>query len=236
LEVRLGTLQLNSGTVTVNSLFATNGASSVVQFNGGTLRSAGTTVSNGVLFIVGNGTQSATLDLLGGTHSFANGLTISSNATLTGEGTLLTPLTISSGGTLSAGHSPGQLTLSNTVTLAGGATFLVEMAGYAAGTGYDQLVVTGALTNNNATLIVSLLSFTPTNGSQFVIIDNALSMVGTFLGVPEGSTNNFGSGTPFAITYVGGADNKDVVLTTIPEPSSLLLVAGGLALLLRRRR
>ena len=63
-------LILNGGTVTVDALIATN-PNSVVQFNGGVLNSAGTSVTNGQTFFVGNGTNVAKFHLLGGVHSFA---------------------------------------------------------------------------------------------------------------------------------------------------------------------
>jgi T5SS/PEP-CTERM-associated repeat protein len=238
-DVCRGRLSLNRGTITANAFIATNGASSVVQFDGGSLHTGGTTVSNGALFVVGDGTESATLDFIGGTHCFSDGLSISSNAQLTGTGTLLAPLTLA--GTLSPGHSPGQIIVSNDVTLVGGSTLYVEMAGYTAGDGYDQLVVSGLLTNNAASLSVMLLDgFSPTNGAQFVIIDNAADGYGAFLGASEGRILDFGSGTSFSITYSGGSDHHDVVLMAVPEPSSLLLAAGsvvvGLWMTARRRR
>lgn len=237
-----GTLNINSGTVDANFLQVTNNAGNpqpVVNFNGGTLRTGGTLISNGVAFAVGDGAQSATLDLNGGTHTFADGLTISSNATLTGTGTLVAPLTLGGGATLSPGHSPGLLVVSNNLTLADNSAFLAELAGYAAGSAYDQLIVTGPLTNNDALLTVSLRdSFTPTNGAQFVIMDNASSGMGFFSGAPEGSTNNFGSSTPFSITYAGGADSHDIILTAIPEQNvvALVFLLGGALVGWRRLR
>ncbi len=220
LEVRQGALTFNGGTIAVNQLLA----SSVIAFNGGTLQTGGSAVSNGAVFVVGDGTQAATLDLRGGTHNFADGLNIASNATLTGTGTLVAPLTLGGGATLAPGHSPGLLIVSNALTLSQGSIFEVGLAGYLADTEYDQVLVTGAVTNNNATLSLSLAGgFVPTNGAHFIIMDNNRSMVGIFNGAPEGSTNTFDSSAIFAITYAGGTDGHDVVLTVIPEPGSALL-------------
>jgi T5SS/PEP-CTERM-associated repeat protein len=88
LSVPSGTLTLNAGTLTTDSVRLTNGAGQFV-FNGGILNTKSTTVTNGVAFIVGDGADAATLHLDGGTHSFANGLIISSNATLNGCGTII---------------------------------------------------------------------------------------------------------------------------------------------------
>jgi hypothetical protein len=86
-----GTLTLNGGTITTDSLWLTNSTGGVV-FNGGVLSSRNTTVANGAAFVVGNGITAATLYLNGGTHTFANGLTISPNATLAGCGTIIGPI------------------------------------------------------------------------------------------------------------------------------------------------
>ena len=93
LDVRRGAFMLNGGSVTVDNLAATYGASSVILFNGGLLRSKGTTINNGSALTVGDGAQAATYYLQSGTHSFANSLIISPNATLTGCGTILGAVT-----------------------------------------------------------------------------------------------------------------------------------------------
>ena len=238
LDLLRGALIINRGTIVANRFYADDGTSSVVIFNGGLLRSGGTGVSNGVPFVVGDGARAATLDLLNGTHAFSDGVVVASNATLTGVGTLLGPVTVSRGGTMSAGHNPGLLALGSNLALASGARLLVELAGYTAGSGYDQLIVTGLLSNNNATLAVALLDgFTPSIGAQFVIVDNTNAGYGTFLGAAEGSTNSFGSGVPFTISYSGGGDHHDIVLTAVvPEPCGIVLAALGAAVLLLRRQ
>src|SRR5207253_236303 len=86
-----GSLTLNKGALIADNLLLTNSAGQFI-FNGGTLLSKGTTVSNTMPFVVGDGTNAATFQLLGGTHYFANGLTISSNAVLSGCGTIIGPI------------------------------------------------------------------------------------------------------------------------------------------------
>jgi len=99
LVVRRGALSLNSGDVTVGQLVLTN-STGVANLNGGVLHSAGTTVTNGQQFAVGNGLTGAEFHLLGGTHSFADGLRIRNASTLTGCGTINGSVTIDSGGTV----------------------------------------------------------------------------------------------------------------------------------------
>jgi T5SS/PEP-CTERM-associated repeat protein len=78
LDVRRGSVLLQNGTITTDHLLLTNGASSVLTFNGGTLNIASATVSNGAPFAIGNGSSNATLNFIGsGTRTFANGLKVS---------------------------------------------------------------------------------------------------------------------------------------------------------------
>jgi T5SS/PEP-CTERM-associated repeat protein len=104
LGVGSGTFTLSQGTVTADKLILTNGGTGQMIFDGGTLRARSASIANGAPFVVGNGTAPATFQLLGGTYSFANGLVISSNATVTGCGTIIG--NISNFGTLSTNCTP----------------------------------------------------------------------------------------------------------------------------------
>ena len=66
------------------------------------VNSAGATVSNGLTFADGDGIDAATYHLLGGVHSFANGLEIRNNASLTGCGTITGNVVVDAGGTVLA--------------------------------------------------------------------------------------------------------------------------------------
>ena len=172
---RNGALTLNGGTVTAGQLYVTNGASSVVNLNSGTLASGGSVVNNGSLFTVGNGTDVATLRLLGGTHLFANNLFIDTNATLTGTGTITGSIT--DAGTIAPGTQIGTLVDNGNVTMLAGSTMAMQLAGTNSWL-YDQLDVNGALTLNG-TLTVSLLGYTPMVGSLFDLFDDT-SLSGWF--------------------------------------------------------
>lgn len=65
LDLRGGTLTFNGGTVAVDQLMLTNFAGSRMTFTSGTLTSGGTTVSNGLEFVVGDGIHAATFYLNG---------------------------------------------------------------------------------------------------------------------------------------------------------------------------
>jgi fibronectin-binding autotransporter adhesin len=108
-------LTLNGGTVTVDSLSAQYAS---VNFNGGTLNTKATVVSDNGMFTVGDGTDAASLHLDSGgsgAHSFANGLTISSNAFLTGCGTIEGSVIVNPGGTVLA-NCGGTMTFTGIVT------------------------------------------------------------------------------------------------------------------------
>ncbi len=95
-------------------------------------------------------------------------------------------------------------------TTYGGAFFDLNATGAS-----DLIQVTGTLTLENAPLNVVVRSGIPVPGQKFELIDNESSnpVSGTFVGLPEGATVNFG-GYLFTITYHGG-DGNDVVLTAV---------------------
>jgi T5SS/PEP-CTERM-associated repeat protein len=103
LAVGGGTFTLSQGSFLTDNLFLTNNGGQFL-FNGGLLQAGSITVSNGAPFVVGDGVNPATLQLQGGTFFFANGLVISSNATVKGCGTILG--NISNLGTLSTNCGP----------------------------------------------------------------------------------------------------------------------------------
>jgi T5SS/PEP-CTERM-associated repeat protein len=223
LDIVRGTNQLNSGLIEADRLLMTN-TLGTFEFNGGTLNVRASTVSNAQVFFAGNGSAAATLNLVGnGAHSFANGLTIRSNASLIGNGTISGTLTVQSGGTLNVGSSPGTLNCGN-LTLNSGATNVMELNGTTAGSGYDQLNVTGTVNLSNSVLKVAL-GFTPAVGNSFTIIanDGADAVLGTFSGLPQGAlfTN---SGALFSILYTGG-DGNDVALYRGFPPARLSAVS-----------
>ncbi len=77
LEVRRGTLTLESGTITADKFaLRTDG---VFAFETGTLTTKGTVVSNGQNFVIGNGGDAAFI-AVGGAHEFQNALIIGSSA------------------------------------------------------------------------------------------------------------------------------------------------------------
>jgi autotransporter-associated beta strand protein len=144
--------------------------------------------------------------------------------------------------TFSPGDAPdgsaGRLTVGDAVFYGNKMRF--DVNGLLPGEGYDQLVVTRSLLLSpnpiNDNDLDVLFGFSPAPGMKFKIIDNQFSgaVDGFFKGLPEG-TVFARDGQNLEISYVAG-DGNDVVLTVVPEPTSALLTAASLILLLRRQR
>ncbi len=180
LDVRRGTNVLNAGFIEVDRLLVTN-TLGVFEFNGGVLKTENTTNNNGHTFFVGNGTDEASLELVGnGVHVFANGLTIRSNTTLGDNGAIIGPLTVLNGGVITPGGSVGNLgkLMLNTSPTLQGRTF-VEISKNGSTLTNDQIQVT-ALLSYGGTLFVNKIGPTALNaGDQFPLF-SASSYSGSF--------------------------------------------------------
>jgi hypothetical protein len=97
-----GSLVQSGGVVSVDQLLATNGSNSVFNLSSGEFNTKSTTISNGLTLFVGDGSDPATYHLLGGIHSFANGIEVRSNAELSGCGTIVGSVVVDPGGLVQA--------------------------------------------------------------------------------------------------------------------------------------
>jgi T5SS/PEP-CTERM-associated repeat protein len=179
LDVQRGTNVLNAGLIDVSQLWVLNPLG-YFEFNGGTVRTGGTTNNNGRVFIAGNGTRSATFQLMGGTHVFGNNLVIASNAFLTGNGTIIAGVTNS--GTIAAGASAGSITITGPLVLSNSSNLHFELGGTTAGSQYDRLNISNAVTYAGTVNVQLINAFTPSGGQVFQLI-NAPSRLGAFSSV-----------------------------------------------------
>ncbi|MGZ5049625.1 MAG: DUF4347 domain-containing protein [Methylobacter sp.] len=247
-NVQLGSYTLTMGGNNTSTSFAgvIAGTGNLVKTGTGTLTLAGvntytgtTTVSAGTLAISSDSTPTA--GVLNG--SSASGVTVSSGATLAGSGTINSEVFVDDGATLSPGIAGtnggvGKLTVVGNLRING--TLVTDIKGATiAGTDYDQVAVTGAVTLNGGPLTVNL-AYTPVLNDTYVLIDNDGSddiggTPGTFSNLAEGArtgtlqasykTTVNGTGNDFTLTMsnqspvLGGTfttagainDNKTIV-------------------------
>jgi len=185
----------------------------VLTFNGNNSYSGTTFVDNGTLLV--NGFQPS------------SPVTVELGGTLGGSGTV-GAITVTSG-KVAPGSSPGILN-SGAITFNASTTFQVELLGNIAGTGFDQLNVTGAANLTGSTLsLAGGGGFAPLEGQPIVILKNDLAdaITGTFNGLPEGSVITVGM-LKLRLSYAGGTGN-DVTLTLTNPPAKGLtpIVSAG---------
>ena len=86
-------------------------------------------------------------------------------------------------------------------------------------------------------------AYIPRFGSSFLVLETQGSRIGTLANYGEGGfvgqytnpANPTGDPLQLLITYQGG-DGNDIVLYTVPEPTSLALFGLGVLMLARRSR
>jgi hypothetical protein len=178
----VGTLILNAGGVAANRFVAANGAGSVIRFHGGSIRTGETMVDTGARFVVGNGVRQADLWLqpLNGTHVFADGLTIASNAHLGASGTVVGD--VESLGEIFPLTGTGALhtfVVDGDVSL-GGSSLLIAYLFWDFASGHSQLLATGSVSLAGGLILSRNATAQP--GMTFEII-RAASRTGEFQSV-----------------------------------------------------
>lgn len=208
-----GTFQVNAGTVSFAG--AGSGAGGVEVNNAGTV------------FNLQGGISGAVANVGGG-------VTLNSGS-LTGSGRIGGPLNATGGLVSPGGNSSGRI-FSGDLTLGAGADVLFQLGGLVAGSGYDQMNVTGAVTLAGDAMFGLLGGFTPVPGDIFHLIlnDGVEGVNGTFAGYSEGAPVSIGAFS-FTLSYEangdGGGIANDVALLTVPEPGSLASLLTGLGVL-----
>lgn len=176
--------------------------------------------------------------------------------TLSGSGPFATPITVGPNAVLAPGNSPGTMTFTSGLTLAGGGTleFEVQSATGVAGTGYDLVSVSSgdleitATSGNKFTLrLISLNSgglagavsdFSSNTAYSWLLFRaNSTDGINGFDGIdPDAfaiNVDDFVNGLGGGIfTLVEGMDGSNPALflnfTPVPEPSTYALMAAGL--------
>ncbi len=181
----------------------------ILILSGTNTYTGGTTVSAGELYVSGSITgavQTTTSGELGGSGTVGNATT--------------------NGGTVGAGQTANwdpQIENYASLTFDSTATFSAQVLGSSPGPGgYDQVVVSGAVALNSATLRLSTYGL-PSNVVTMDLIKGATSLTGTFNGLAEGGVVTI-SGCDFKFTYAGGTGGHDVVLNrVVPTTTSVAI-------------
>jgi T5SS/PEP-CTERM-associated repeat protein len=236
LDMRRGTATITEGSLTIDgALVANTGASSVVNFNSGTVQSVSANINNGSTFTIGDGGgNTATYRMAqdgngdNGSHSFANGLFLNSNAVLEGSGDITGSVSAAAGAQVNVGSSPGLINVAGNWDNTG-LSLGMEIGDLSAsslpGVGYDLLDIDGAFTHGGSVAI---------DVSSFVPFVSEVKLVGWASEVgSSGSTAVSFTGGP-ALNYEFRSDG--LYVTGIPEPTSLVMVLTGLCVCLAAKR
>ncbi|MGA3065611.1 MAG: PEP-CTERM sorting domain-containing protein [Tepidisphaeraceae bacterium] len=222
----VGTYSQSGGTVTTSNFVADNGAGSVVNITGGTLNTSGTNINTGSVLNIGDGTNTAILNLQGGTHTFTNGLNIEPNSELTGQGTIMG--TVTNNGTIAPGTDPGVISVTGNLMNTGGLDFSLASL-----TSFDQLNITGSAALAGTIRITLLDGYQPQLGNAFSVLNFASLASG-------GATLDLSGFDDPGMTLTPTFTATGVTLTvtpSVPEPASMsLLSAVAFGVLCRRRR
>ena len=242
-----GTLLLNSASNNIQSGLSTaiiGGSGGLtkttdgsVTFTGANTYGGGTTIERGTLFIdnsTGSGTGSGAVNVKNG-------------GTLAGTGIITGPLTLQSGGNLSAGHgNPGTLTSGNQ-TWQGGSkvTLAMNSAGGTAGAnpGWGVLKINGVLTLGGSPITINLTSltlggsagpisdFSPDGTYDWLFASASGGIVGLTSGSFQVSTLNFANNPDdYRFSVVSEKNGTELHLTHVPEPGAIPLLLLGLGL------
>jgi YVTN family beta-propeller protein/autotransporter-associated beta strand protein len=230
-----GMLRLSGDVTTTRHLSLLIGGGTI-DTNGFNANVEGDVINDGTLTKIGTGTL-----ILSGTSAHAGGTTLASGTLLVNGVHTAAPLYVA-GGTLGGAGSVGTVTMGSGVlapgssgpgapgaatailhaaqiTMAAGVSFIVDVNGTVAGTGYDRLDVSGVAAIDGATLKL-MPSILPATGTTFTILTNA---TGTFAGLAEGAVMT-ADGRRYRISYTGG-DGNDVVLTVVNEAPTISSIA-----------
>lgn len=212
-----GTLQASAASANFLAVYAAN-----VQNGGLTLDDGGFVISVAQpLLNAGTGglvKQGAGTVYLDGANTYT-GLTMVTNGTLAGIGTIAGPVTVAPAGKLGAGDAAavGKLTVNNTVNIQGGAVLRINKTG---GVKTNDQVVSSSAVSYGGTLVVSNITTdaTPLVAGDTFTLFSAASHSGSF-------TNIAGAPAGFGYTFTNGV--LTVITTVATNPTNITMSVSG---------
>ena len=225
-----GTYAKTSNATTFNVPFTNSGVIAVASGSALTFSSTFTTTAG-------------SLALSGGTLNFGSALSLGPTS-LVGNGTVNAP-SISSAGVVAPAVSsvPGILTINSSLSLLSSSNSIFTLGGTTAGTQYDQLAVSGALSLGGTLTLSFINGFQNTvNASETFTLISSTALSGSFSDVASGgrltTVGGYGS---FLVTYSPGTNLVQLSnFSPVPEPATWALMAGGVGAMAafanRRRR
>ena len=204
----------------------------------GNLQLGGTTVNNGqdtgVVVLAGTNTYAgpttvATGTLLVNGQNGGSAITISTNGTLGGSGSIAGPVNVQLGGRLAPGTpsrgamvaATGALTINNTVTLSGSAVMKMNRTGTP---NCDELVASGVAVNPGATLTVSNIGSTNlVPGDTFTLFSAPVSGFASVSLPPLPGTNVYWTNN----LAVNGSIAVAAVVTVNPNSTNIIATVSG---------
>jgi autotransporter-associated beta strand protein len=156
----------------------------------------------------------------------ASDVTLRAGTTLGGKG-FVGDLSVATAANVAPGLSPGILRARNTV-LSNDSVLHIELNGPSAGTGYDQLSISGSNTITGSKLDATL-NFAPLDGQVFTIIANNGTdpVIGTFDGLANNAILTLNH-IPLRINYNGnGGNDVTLTVTNLPLASGTNIITTG---------
>ena len=215
-----GPLAATSGTSQLGGNVTSSGSRSITVATGATFNVNASLAGSGNITKLGAGTM-----VLAGVNTYAGTVTVSAGTLLINGSLSASQVVVLSGavvggtgqvgaislqgGSYQPGASSGTLNVQGSVSFGTGSQFCANLSS----SGSNSVVSSGQITLTGSILKLTL-NFVPTSGTSFTIASAAQGIVGTFAGLPEGSTLTI-NGVTLRISYHGGASGHDVTLTVV---------------------
>ncbi|MDC0936795.1 hypothetical protein OAS39_10955 [Pirellulales bacterium] len=219
IEIKQGKVLIDNGSIDISrkfdnlalqflgGIFLAESSLAEIDFRSGSLATVNASVDNGAVFTIGDGGETTAAyrmkvnDETGanGTHSFADGLSLSSNGVLRGNGDVTGNVSGSAGGLVDVGESTGVINVAGDFNNVG-LDIALELddlsASLIAGEAYDLLEVSGQFTHGGSVTIDVSELIAPAAPQQVKLI-----AWGSQAGASADTSVSFVGGSPLAFGY-----------------------------------